>query len=158
MKHKTDIPQLFVMGASFILLAAALPATSQNTTQTGQPYVPPQQQQQLPVNQNQTPVPVSPAQPMNPTPQPQAGAAYDLELNNRAREALFNDRTLSVATKNAVVVRTSDGTATVSGTVPNSTEAERVISVIRQVTGRDVINGLTTSMRTPEAQPSQIQQ
>jgi osmotically-inducible protein OsmY len=148
-----------------LLLAVAsvpLVAMAQSPTTPLQPPVLPstvpgtatQQQGQPQTSPSSTPAPTAPesaaATSSAPRPAQTTGAPYDIELSARVREALFNDRTLSVDAKNNIQVSTSAGVATVRGTVRNSTEVERVISVVRRVTGRDAVNGLTTSMRTTE--------
>lgn len=97
----------------------------------------------------QTPSPSS-TTPITPRPTQATGAPYDVELSKRVREALFNDRTLSVEAKNNIEISTSAGVSTIRGTVRNSSEVDRIISTVRQVTGRDAVNGLTTSMRATE--------
>lgn len=107
-----------------------------------------------PAHGQQTPPSQAPAAAETPAPTPPANS--DSALNQRVREALMKDTRLSQMTKSGLVVQTSNGVTTLRGNVSGPIEANRIIQTVRQVTGREAINGMTSLMRQNDATSSDI--
>lgn len=88
--------------------------------------------------------------------QPNLPRPSDAELTERIRETLMKDARLSKITKDGLNIQTSNGVATLRGNVSGPIEATRIIQTVRQITGRDAVNGMTSLMRQNDASSSDI--